>query len=297
MRIFITGGTGFIGRFILKKLSHGKNKLLVLTRYPEKIKNSKYVRPLKGDLSGNGNWAKKLKDFKPDVAIHLAWEGIPDYGIKNSIKNLNQGLSLFQILAETGCKKIISAGSLWEYGNQTGKISETDRTLPFNTFTASKNSLNYLGREIAKENGIDFIWARIFYVYGPGQKSTSLIPYLINSLSNNKTPEIRNPEAKNDFIYVEDVADAILSLLKSDSVSGEYNIGSGKLSSIKNIINIISSNLKTKIGFDQGDKKQLDKISSVYADISKVRKDTGWSPATPIKQGIEKTIRAFNSQK
>lgn len=297
MRIFITGGTGFIGRFILKKLSHGKNKLLVLTRYPEKIKNSKYVRPLKGDLSGNGNWAKKLKDFKPDAAIHLAWEGIPDYGIKNSIKNLNQGLSLFQILAETGCKKIISAGSLWEYGNQTGKISETDRTLPFNTFTASKNSLNYLGREIAKENGIDFIWTRIFYVYGPDQKSTSLIPYLINSLSNNKTPEIRNPEAENDFIYVEDVADAILTLLKSDSVSGEYNIGSGKLSSIKNIIEIISSNLKTKIGFDQGDKKQLDKISSIYADISKIREDTGWSPATPIKQGIEKTIRAFNSQK
>lgn len=297
MRIFITGGTGFIGKFILKKLSAGRNKLLVLTRYPEKLNHSSYVQALKGDLSGRGNWAKNLKEFKPDAAIHLAWEGIPDYGIKNSIKNLNQGLNLFQVLAETGCKKIICAGSLWEYGKQTGKISENDRTLPFNTFTASKNSLNYLGRGIAKENNIEFIWTRIFYVYGPGQKKASLIPYLIDCLINNKIPEIRNPDAENDFIYVEDVAEAIVSLLKPGLMSGEYNIGSGKLTSIKNIIKIISVNLKTKIEFDQGDKKQLDKISSIYADISKIRKATGWSPTTPVKEGILRTIRAFNSKR
>ena len=144
MRIFITGGTGFIGSHLIPKLADGKNKLLVLTRNSKNLVKYKRVTCLKEDLSKINNWKEELKKFKPEVVVHLAWEGIPDYSSPNSITNLKYGLDLLQILETVGCKKILVTGSLWEYGLQKGRLSEKTSVHPLNAFTAAKNSLNWV---------------------------------------------------------------------------------------------------------------------------------------------------------
>lgn len=292
MRILITGGTGFVGEHVLKKISRSNNQILALTR--SNVKSfDKNIKFLKCDLSSIKTYKKELSKFKPDAAIHLAWQGIPNYNIENSLNNLNQGIELINILIAAGCKKIIAAGTLWEYGTLKGKVAESTIPVPHNIFTATKNSLNLIGKEICREKNVEFIWARIFYVYGPGQRRDSLIPYLIDCLYKNTEPEIRNPEARNDFVYVEDVADAIFKLLIKKSPSGDYNIGSGKLTSIKHIISQIYKGFYKKQKYLRGRKHSMDFINGIYADTSKINKVTGWIPKTTIDSGIGKTIESF----
>jgi len=295
MRVFITGGTGFIGRYVINQLEKRGFNILLLTRASKEnifsIIKSKKVDIVSGNLSDINKWKNKLIQFKPDTTIHLAWEGIPDYGVKTSIKNLKYGLNLFEELAELGCKKIICTGSCWEYGQNQGKISEDLPVKSSNAFTTAKNALHLLGKEIAKENNMQFIWTRLFYVYGPGQRENSLIPHIIKCVKEGKKPEIKTPYARNDFIYVEDVAKAIVAILEKCKQSTVYNIGSGYSSSLQDIINIVYSELS----FQHKSKDDLSKTENIYsdnfwADISKIKKEIGWEPKIDIKNGIKKII-------
>lgn len=289
MKIFITGGTGFIGKYIVDKLQN--NELLILTRDLNKdFAKSKKIQFVQGTLGNINKWKNKIKNFKPDATIHMAWEGIPDYGVENSTRNLNYGLDLYRFLVRINCKKILTTGSCWEYGEQSGKLSENILPKTLNAFATAKNSLLHLGQEIAKKNGISFIWTRLFYVYGPGQKKESLIPYLINCAKEGKNPEIKNPQAQNDFIYVEDVADAISKLILECNVDGIFNIGSGKLTSIQAILKKIYDMFFIKQESHTANIKQTYTSSANYADISKIEKEVGWKPETTIKEGIKKVM-------
>lgn len=291
MRIFVTGGTGFNGKYVVQRLDDGTNEIFVLTRNTNNLVSSKNISFLRGDLSSIDSWQDTLKKFKPQVAAHLAWEGIPNYGIKNSIKNLNYGLNIIELLAKSGCQTILVTGTIWEYGNQKGKLSEDLCTKPFNALTAAKNSLHNLGIELAKDYNINFIWTRLTNSFGPGRHGASLIPYLIESVKNDQKIEIREPNAQNDFIYVEDVADAIYLLLLKYKKSGTFNIGSGKLTSIRDIIKEIFKTLNVKKEYTLANQKQIDSFSYAYADISKIKEATGWTPKTTINEGIKKTIK------
>lgn len=297
MKVFVTGGTGFIGQHVVRRLYKKGHKLLILSIQPksQKLNFPKIVEFIEGDLANIESWKSNVKNFQPDAAIHLAWEGIPDYGVNKSIKNFKYGLNLFEELAEIGCKKIICTGSCWEYGQNQGKLSEDFPTRPSNAFTAAKNALHWLGREIAKENDMQFIWTRLFYVYGPGQKESSLIPYIIKCIKEGKKPEIKTPLARNDFIYVDDVARAIVAILENCNQSSAYNIGSGYSISIQDIIKIAYSelNLKYKV------KDKFFNIENIYsdnfwADISKIKKEIGWEPKITIKEGIQKIIETVS---
>lgn len=257
MRIFITGGTGFIGKHLVKKLREDKNNELFL---------------LSKDLADINDWKKEIEDFKPEATIHLAWDGLPDYSAKTSIKNLKYGLDLINMLAQTSCKTILSVGTCWEILAQ-----------PFNAFSAAKNALHFLGEGIAKENNMNFIWTRLFYVYGPGQRESSLIPHLINCKKAGEKPEIKTPDAKNDFIYIQDIVEALDMIIRKGRNSAVYNIGSGELTSTREIAKIIFPDfdiLESEDNLDNGP----------CADISRIKKEIGWEPRTNIKQGIQKTI-------
>ncbi len=292
MKIFITGGTGFIGKHLVKKLQEKKYNLLLLSPQP-----LKELPAIVGDLSNINSWKTEIAKFKPDAVLHLAWEGLPDYGSKTSIKNLKYGLDLFNLLAEIGCKTILSTGSCWEYGEQSGKLSEDTSLKPFNAFTSAKNALHGLGEEIAKENNIQFIWTRLFYVYGFGQRETSLIPYLINCVKSGKTPEIKNPLAKNDFIYVEDVVEALSLLLKNCKKSGVYNIGSGYPTSAQQIIETVYKMYNIQPKYKKANISEKDSSVDFWANISKIKKDINWKPKVSIEEGIEKTVQYYENER
>ncbi|MGC9968340.1 MAG: NAD(P)-dependent oxidoreductase [Minisyncoccia bacterium] len=275
MRIFVTGGTGFVGKHVVAELRKRGHKLLILSR--QKTKSGPRSTFLRGDLSSITKWQGKLARFKPQAAIHMAWEGIPDYGPEMSLKNFSQGVALIRALGEAGCKKVVAVGSCWEYGRDSGKIGEDTDPRPTSAFSAAKTALHWLGRETAKEYGMEFVWARIFYVYGPGQKASSLIPHLIADKRVGTLPVVKNPNGGNDFVYVGDVACALRMLIEKKTPHGIYNIGAGRVTGVREVARAV-------YGKDVIARKGL--ARGFYADIARIKKDVGWKPSVSITAGV-----------
>lgn len=296
MRIFITGGTGFLGKHLVRELRKGGHKLVLLSR--ESRQAVKGIAYLRGDIGDVAAWGKKLKAFKPDAAVHLAWEGIPKTDIETCTKNVTGGLACLRAFGEAGCKTVLVAGSDQEYG-QTGKKKNENAPLkPHNLLFAAKVALYEMGVKIAEQYQMNFIWTRIFFVYGPGQRSKALIPYLEDSFRNGVLPEIKNPYGANDFIYIDDVVRALRMLIgrKPEHSSEIYNIGSGKLTPTAEVIRTVFAFFKRpKPSFPPKAPTQM-VLKGSYADISKIKRDIGWKPKISLQSGIVKMLRELGRQ-
>jgi UDP-glucose 4-epimerase len=293
MRILVTGGTGFIGTQVVKALQREGNTLRLLSRNPAASVRRPEMAALdfiQGDLSHLDGWRHEVERFQPQAAIHLAWESIPNYDARTSARNLNQGLNLISLLAEVGCEAVVCTGSCWEYGERFGQLGEELTPKSSNPFTAAKNALHFMGREIARENHLKFAWTRLFFVYGPGQRGNSLIPHVIDRVQRGEPTGIKAPSAKNDFVYVEDAARAICAILEQPPEYGVYNIGSGRATSVRQVVETIFDKLDLPDRDSLADNPTEDSPVNFWADISKIERDFGWQPETGIDQGIQQVI-------
>ncbi len=280
MRIFITGGSGFIGSHLAPKLIARKHKLLFL----------------KGDLKDIDVWKKELKKFRPDAVIHLAWEGLEQYDFTAavSLRNMTNSLNIISAAAELGCKKFLSVGSCWEYGDGEGALKESaPLLLPAHVpdFVIAKRTIQAMGEQIALQSKMQFLWVRLFFAYGPGQKPRTLIAHLVRSFKNGVMPEVKNKSGANDFVYIDDVTDALIKILeKSKKPSVIYNIGSGRLTSVAEVAKEVykSFNLPAPKWCLKRARPR-----GFYANISKIKKEIGWKPRTSIKEGVRKTVEYF----
>jgi nucleoside-diphosphate-sugar epimerase len=297
MRIFVTGGTGFIGTHVVTQLISDSHEVLLLCLEGEPIPsvlNQSSLRIVRGNLGDIQSWKTEVESFQPQAAVHIAWAGIPNYDSWTSTQNLIQSLNLITMLAEIGCEKLLCTGSCWEYGQKTGQLHEDSVVRPSNAFTAAKHSLHLMGREIARERQMKFIWTRLFYVYGPGQKSHSLIPHIITAIQSGEQPNIKTPHSRNDFVYVEDVATAISGLISKDTIHDTYNIGSGYSTEILKVINLAYQYYghKEKSIPSEGVPSSTTPVD-FWADITKIKDDIGWEPAYTIEKGIKKTLESY----
>lgn len=275
MRIFLTGGTGFIGRHFYERLLRAGHEAYLLSRR----------------LEDEAAWREEVEKFSPEVVAHLAWEGIPDASEELAKKNLKMSLGLLETAGEMGCKTFLGIGSSLEYGGLEGKVSEDMTGTPPNPLYAAKATFYKKGSEKAKSFGIKFIWARPFYVYGPGQREGSLIPHLISMFKKGEKPEIKNPDGANDFVYVEDVANALALLLEKDVGEGAYNIGSGHLTSVREIVAAVAKTLHVPA-------PELPQPSisapAFYADVEKIKKEVGWKAKTLVGEGIRQICERYS---
>jgi nucleoside-diphosphate-sugar epimerase len=291
MRILITGGTGFIGHHLIPLMN--QHQLMLIGRQKVSFEQPN-LQHVDADLAAPDTWKEQVNDFSPHACIHLAWSGLPDYSLSKCSENFDINIQLLDFLSGIECKKIFIAGTCWEYGDLQEKLSEGDLPGPTNLFASFKTSIRLIGEQLTKSQGMDLIWGRIFFVYGDGQRPTSLIPGCYQSLKNDLTPEIRAPYSVSDFIHVSDVAKAILALIETPALAGIFNIGSGKPTKAMDVCKIIAHNLnKDNLLSEFGDSTNA---SGFWADTSLIRQKTGWSPQYTIQTGIEKTVHDFQSK-
>ena len=291
MRILVTGLNGFIGKNLSNKFSKD-DLILSLTREIDKTIKIPNLKQLKGDISNPEAWKDSVLEFSPECCIHLAWEGIPDFSLGKCRENLHKNLIFLEFLREIRIKNLIVAGSCWEYGDCEGEIDENFRPQNPSVFALSKLSILSFVKRISYENNFNFKWARIFFAYGPHQMAKSLIPSIRLDISK-KENNIKNPYASQDFIYVEDVANAILKLSDNKTPSGIYNIGSNQLSSVGHIANLIYSYYGIRIPYPNLPKK----LNGFYAKNQKLINSCDFNLEYNLKLGLYKTLNFLENNK
>lgn len=300
MRIFVTGASGFIGQHVVPLLLKDKHELLILRRkVTHKSKGQIKSKIVIGDLQNLNRFKKTIIRFDPQVCLHLAWEGLPDYSYEQCKRNVDHSLALIHMLVnETACRKIVVSGTNWEYGRAQGvsregdKVTEEDKVGAMSFFTWAKNAAYKGGSLLCSQRGVDLIWLRIFYAFGPGQKKNSLIPSLCDAFKNGRTPEIKNPHNAQDFIYVGDIAEAFRLAIKKPVKSGFYNISRGEPVSVGEICRMVEKQMGRKLVSNKPEISKTAAAHSVrnWADTSKFRRSTNWRPRVNVQQGIKKYI-------
>lgn len=291
MRILVTGATGFIGLPLTRHLVEQGHEILALSRSP--LKSEKSINWLSADLSFPETYQDAIRSFEPEILIHLAWQDIPDFSFEKSENNLNQSLDFFSYIISLGCfKKIIVSGSCFEFNQLNGECLESDKGTPKDNFTWAKHSLRLWLEVECKKEDIKLGWMRIFYVYGPRQRSDSLIPSILNNLQNGKLPHIRTPKNSNDFVFIDDVIEAFSNAISMQYPSGIYNLGSGISTSILEVcrkaemIVMGSDILSQKLN-----EETVDTSANIdfWASCIRAEKYLNWQPIIGLEEGIIKT--------
>lgn len=300
MKVVITGASGFIGKPLAESLSALGHNVIAISRNIPKNDNGSSVTWLKADLSIPLTYKDSINAFSPDVVIHLAWQDIPDFSLEKSKLNLTQSIDFISFITSIkSCKKLLMPGSCWEYSTSMGECNEANQSLPTNNFTWAKHSLRLWVELACKNASISLAWFRIFYVYGPNQRSESLIPSILTSLKNGHLPKISAPQNCNDFIYIEDVLEAFIKAVNNEFESGIYNLGSGSSSSV---LDVCRYSEKIVLNSSELSKRLADEIHvnsvevNFWASILDTKNAFDWSPKTNLFDGILKTWKSFNNK-
>lgn len=288
MRIFVTGGSGFIGKSLIPILLSRGHELLVLAR-AEGGQTHKNLNSVVGDLNEPSTFRDALRSFAPNCSVHLAWQGLPDYSFESCRNNLLAGLNLFKMLRETGCNKVVAIGTCWEYGGLSGTVHEGNLGSSLNLFASFKLALKQVGDSFLNSPDSNFVWARPFFVYGPAQRPTALIPTVFHSLNLNEIPSIQKSEAVNDFIHVDDVAAAVAILAEVDGTRGVYNIGSGEPRAVWEVVNQIAQSISHPEVYEHRE-RSLD--GAFWASTQRIM-GLGWKPRFNFQQGVSETVNSW----
>lgn len=284
MRILVTGASGFIGWHLVE--ASAGHEMMCLTRYPDQLMarthSSADIVPLHGELGESERWLADVQRFAPECCIHLAWEGLPDYSPERCRHNLVLGKRLIDALASSTVKRMVVAGSCWEYGATEGAVAESQTPAECGAFARAKHEL----RAHLESAGMTWRWARIFFAYGPGQRETSLIPQCQRAFASGRMPDIRRPRVAQDFIFVEDVARGLLALAAGGVAPGIYNIGSGTPTAVGVVANEVARQCDRPFPFPDGTFN-----SGFWADTGKTTAATGWRAQTTLREGIARILR------
>jgi dTDP-6-deoxy-L-talose 4-dehydrogenase (NAD+) len=238
MKVAVTGATGFIGRHVLAELEARSVETIALARLatakPMEHASSRVVQLDLHDAPSN---AFELMG-RPDVLIHLAWSGLPNY---KSLHHFEQELPaqyrFLKSLVESGLQNIVVAGTCFEYGMRSGALSEDVTPHPSNPYGFAKDALRCQLEYLKSALPFDLTWARLFYLYGEGQAESSLLPQLRQAAERGDPVfNMSGGEQLRDYLPVTEVARSLVSLALAKKDMGVVNVCSGTPISVRKLV-------------------------------------------------------------
>ncbi|AFZ70797.1 nucleoside-diphosphate-sugar epimerase [Caldisphaera lagunensis DSM 15908] len=297
----ITGGAGFIGSNISDELDKNKEEFLIIDNLYSSNSYERNKKIVIADVS-NYDQIKFIENIKEEInIIHLASiVNVEESRINplNTFKSNVMGTVNIMELARKTDAYVTIASSAAVYGEKNHMpIKEDDEKNPINLYGYTKLMEEEILFSYMKEYSLKGSALRLFNVYGPKMKKgpySGVIQIFISKILNNERPIIYG-DGRNtrDFIYVKDVVNAFLNAIKYKA-NGIYNIGTGKETSIKQLLNIIENILNVYIEPIYDEPRKNDIRFSV-ADIEKAKNDLNWEPKIDLNEGLKKTIDFIKS--
>lgn len=298
--VLVTGSNGFIGRHCLPSLLglgydvHG-------------------VVPQDGmqlDLPGvHWHVLNLLEDravehllgaLRPTHLLHLAWYTEPGqyWHSAENVRWLTASLELLRVFQGMGGQRVVMAGTCAEYDWRYGYCSESLTPLaPASLYGICKASLFQTLTAFAATQGLGAAWGRVFFLYGPHEHPSRLVPDVINALLARRPAHFNGGSQIRDYLHVRDVASAFVALLDS-AVTGAVNIASGDPVELRSLVTLIASKIH---GLDllrlDTSPQGATQAPFVVADTRRLRQEVHWKPEYSLDTGLEDTIAWWRAQR
>ena len=289
MKVLVTGGAGFIGKYLVKALLEKGNSVTIFDNFSNSTKKSidflvnTGAKVIEGDI-------KKIEDIQnacidQNVVIHLAAKISVPESIKNPIEtyenNVNGTKNVLIASKKNNIKKIIAASSAAVYGKSGPnlKLTEDYEMNPISPYGDSKRKMELEISEFERKNKINCIILRFFNIYGIGQtpEYSGVITKFIERIKEEKSLKIFGDGLQTrDFVAIDDVIQSIHNAILYGE-SGTYNIGSGKATTVKEIAELMISMNEVKLEIEYNDELEGD-IRNSHADISRAKKEIKYFP-------------------
>lgn len=298
-KAIVTGATSFIGSHIVNELiKHDYEVIAVVRPSSEKVNMLPKSRKLKIiylDINNIEALTRKIDcNDKYDVFYHFAWEGVraphrDDAALQE--RNYLATVKSMKAAIELGCKKYIGSGSQAEYGKCIGKIDENYCSNPITEYGKYKLKSYITLKEIAEDKNIDFIWTRIFSVYGIFDYEGTLIMSSINKMLKNESIDLSICTQNWDYLYVDDLARIFYYLGKNNCDTGIYNVASGVSKPLKEFVFDIRETLNSKSTLNFGAiKLSEENIVSFEPVVDKLNNNLNLTSHTDFCVGIKKIV-------
>jgi nucleoside-diphosphate-sugar epimerase len=263
MKILVTGASGFIGKHLIHQLSETYLSDLTIIANASNIESLNKAFPKKNinliakpyDIYNNDNDLNLFEYFlKPDKLIHLAWKGLPNYGNEYHItENLPNEFNFISNLIKNGLTDLTITGTCFEYGNIEGELFENFPTDPTNFYALAKDMLRKSLTLYQNQYKFNMKWLRLFYMYGIGQNSNSIISQLDKALNNDdKIFNMSGGEQIRDYLKVEEMVNFIIKISLLNNVNEIINISSGTPKKLIDFVTEYTNNQGKKIYFNKG---------------------------------------------
>ena len=299
-KVLVIGANGFLGSNLSKKLASEGVEVVALVAKGwdySPIQGIDYIQCVEFELETLSDLDNQTFLIGVDTIYHMAWAGVSTT-LKNEAetqaKNILYGLSVLEFAKRHGINRIIVPGSASEYACGQGIINGKNDSAPSDLYSASKVATRFLCQTYARQHDMELIWTAITSIYGPGRNDNNLITYAIRTLLKGEKPSFTGLEQQWDYLYIDDLIDALIAIGHKGKGGIIYPIGSGEHRQMNEYVKIIRDAINPSLPLGIGDLPYKNKtIDNQILDISSLRKDTGFQPQYTFEKGIKKTIDYF----
>ncbi|MEO8415624.1 MAG: NAD-dependent epimerase/dehydratase family protein [Ginsengibacter sp.] len=276
MKILVTGATGFVGKHVINELLKNDHQVIAAARKNDLGNNADRITYTFLDIDNLDKTQNYFSWFdNPDLLIHLAWQGLPNYtSLFHFENNLPVQYSFLKNMVVNGLKNMVVTGTCFEYGMKEGCLAEDMIADPQNPYALAKDTLRKFLFELQKKHAFDCKWIRLFYMYGEGQNANSILSQLQTALKNNdEVFNMSGGEQERDYLPVEKIAEYIVTIALQKKISGIINCCSSKPIKVKRLVENYLKDTKQEIKLNPGYYPYTDyEAMSFWGDDAKLKK-------------------------
>ena len=292
----MTGGSGFIGRPTLSSLVDLSAEVVAIGRTDPRMEGVSFV---KCDLLDSAQRRQAIRAVAATHLAHLAWDLRPGeyYSSPRNYEWVAASIGLALEFAEAGGRRIVSSGSCFEYDWSSGDaLAEASLLRPQTVYGAAKDVLRRALAGLSEAGGPESAWARLFYLYGPGENSSRLAGAVVSSLLKGQRVATTDGLQQRDYMYVGDAAAALARLVLDDFV-GDINVATGAPVPVRTLISSLADEVGRADLVDFGARPpNQGEPAMVAADVSLLEEVLGPQRLTPLSEGAALTVDWWRGQ-
>lgn len=240
MKVLVTGATGFVGRHLVAALLARGCVVRAVARNAETARGMPWINNVEfvaADIHADDLDIAALTEGV-DALVHLAWPGLPNYrALFHFEHNLMADYRFIKRAVEAGVKQVLVTGTCFEYGMQSGPLSENTEPRPSNPYGLAKHTLHLFLQSLQQEHPFTLQWARLFYLHGEGQNPNSLLAALDRAVDAGEASfNMSAGEQLRDFLPIETAAGYLAAILHQRDFSGVINCASGQPVAVRSLV-------------------------------------------------------------